>query len=112
MKGLILRWAANTVAIFITAHFVKGLQVSGLKGAIVAAAILGIFNAVIRPLLLLFTLPLNILTLGLFTLVVNGFILFLVSRVTSTLTLQGFWAAVGGALIISFLSALINWFID
>jgi len=111
VKGILLRWAANAVAIFITAHFIKGLEVSGIKGAIIAAAILGIFNALIRPLLLFLTLPFNLLTLGLFTLIINGFLLFLVSKVTPELTIHGFWPAVLGALIISFLSGLINWLI-
>lgn len=112
MKGIILRWLANAVAIFITAHLIQGLEVNGIKGAIVAAAILGIFNALIRPLLLLLTLPLNILTLGLFTLIVNGFLLFLVSKVTPQLIVQGFWPAAVGAMLISILSGLINWIID
>lgn len=112
MKGIILRWAANTAAILIAAHIIRGLEVSGIKGAILAAAILGIFNALVRPVLLLLTLPLNILTLGLFTLIINGFLLYLVSKVTPGLFLQGFWSAVGGALIISLISSLLTWLID
>jgi len=112
MQGIVLRWAANTAAILIAAHLLKGLQVSGIKGAIVAAAILGILNALIRPLLLLLTLPLNILTLGLFTLVINGFLLYLVSKVTPDLIVRGFWSAILGSLIISLISGLLTWLID
>jgi putative membrane protein len=112
MKGILLRWLANTVAILTTAYLLKGLEVSGLKGAIIAAALWGILNALLRPLLLLLTLPLNILTLGLFTLIVNGFLLFLVSQMTSSLMVHGFWWAVGGAILISLLSGLINWAIE
>jgi len=112
MKGIILRWAANTAAILIAAHVIRGLEVSGIKGAILAAAILGVFNALIRPLLLLLTLPLNILTLGLFTLIINGFLLYLVSKVTPDLIVHGFWSAVLGSLIISLISSLLTWLID
>jgi len=112
MMGIILRWAANTAAILIAAHLLKGLQVSGIKGAIVAAAILGLFNALVRPVLLLLTLPLNILTLGLFTLIINGSLLYLVSKVTHGLFVQGFWSAVWGALIISLISSFLSWVID
>lgn len=112
MKGILLRWLANTVAILATAYLLKGLEVSGLKGAIIAAAILGILNALVRPLLLLLTLPLNILTLGLFTLIVNGFLLLLVSKMTCSLVVHGFWWAVLGAILISLLSGLINWAIE
>jgi len=96
----------------IAAHVIRGLEVSGIKGAILAAAILGVFNALIRPLLLLLTLPLNILTLGLFTLIINGFLLYLVSKVTPDLIVHGFWSAVLGSLIISLISSLLTWLID
>ena len=112
MKGIVLRWAVNTAAILIAAHLLQGMEVRGIKGAILAAAILGIFNALIRPILLVLTLPLNIMTLGLFTLVINGSLLCLVSKVTPDLVVHGFWSAVWGSLIISLISALITWLID
>jgi putative membrane protein len=112
VKGIFLRWAANTAAIWIAAQLIPGIEVRGLKGAIVAAAVLGILNALIRPLLLLLTLPLTVLTLGLSTLLINGLLLILTSKITSGLLVQGFWPAVWGALVISLLSSLLSWFLD
>jgi putative membrane protein len=76
-----------------------------------AALLLGILNALIRPILIILTLPINILTLGLFTFIINGVMLWFVSFIIKGFLIQGFWAAVIGALIISIVSWLINWLI-
>jgi putative membrane protein len=85
--------------------------VNGIFPAILAAALLGICNAVLRPLLIVLTLPLNILTLGLFTFVINALMLLLVSAVIPGFDVLGFWTAFFGALIISVTSWLLNRFI-
>ncbi len=105
MQGLFIRWIILTVAIVICAYLIDGIQVSGFLSAIVAGAFLGILNALLRPLLLIITLPINVLTLGLFTFVINAVLLLMVSGVVTGLEIKSFWSALGGALII----ALISW---
>jgi putative membrane protein len=111
MKGLLLRWLIQTVAILVAAYVLKGIDVTGFVPALAAAALLGILNAFVRPLLLLLTLPLNILSLGLFTFVINAFLLKIASLVIEGFTVQGFWAALLGSLFISFVSAILNFFV-
>ena len=108
MKGILLRWLIQTVAILVAAYLLKGIDVTGFVPALAAAAILGILNAFVRPLLLLLTLPLNILSLGLFTFVINAFLLKIASLVIEGFTVQGFWAALLGSLFISLVSAFLN----
>lgn len=108
MKGLFLRWLIQTVAILFAAYLLKGIDVSGFVPALVAAAFLGILNAFLRPLLLLLTLPLNVLSLGLFTFVINAFLLLIVSRVVEGFTVQGFWSALFASLFISIVSAVLS----
>jgi len=85
-----------------------GIRVGGVLSALVAAAFLGIFNALLRPVLLLLTLPINILTLGLFTLVINGLMLQLVASVIKGVEIDGFGWAVLGSLVLG----LINWVVN
>lgn len=108
MKGLLLRWLIQTVAIIAAAYVLKGIEVAGFVPALAAAALLGILNAFVRPLLLLLTLPLNILSLGLFTFIINAALLKIASLFIEGFTVQGFWAAFLGSLFISFVSALLN----
>lgn len=107
MRGFLLRWLFNTVAIYATTQIIAGLRVPDLGGAVIAALVLGIVNAIIRPIILLLTLPVNILTLGLFTLVVNTIMLYLVAAVTP-LEIGSFWAAFIGALLIAIISTLLS----
>ncbi|KNZ68439.1 hypothetical protein Tfer_3017 [Thermincola ferriacetica] len=112
MKGLALRWFFNALALFITAYLLDGVMISGFGSALVAALVLGIVNAVIRPVILFFTLPLNFLTLGLFTFVVNALMFKLVSVVVDGFVVEGFFAALVGSLLLTiisgFLSALVR----
>jgi len=107
MNGIFLRWLILTVAIIVTSYLLNGIQVSGFFPAFFAAAILGILNAFFRPLLLLLTLPLNILTLGLFTFVINAIMLMMASGIISGFAVHGFGSAVFGSLLIS----VISWFL-
>ena len=107
MKGIFLRWLILTAAIIVTSYLSSGIHVSGFFSAFFAAAILGILNAFFRPLLLLLTLPLNILTLGLFTFVINAIMLMMASGVIPGFEVHGFWSAVFGSLLIS----IISWFL-
>jgi putative membrane protein len=108
MSKILLRWVINALAIFIASYLVRGIEVSGVIPLLLAAALLGILNALIRPLLIILTLPINILTLGLFTLVINGVMLWLVSSLIKGFEIQGFWSAVLGALLVSLISWIIN----
>ncbi len=71
-RGLLIRWLILTIAIFITAYLIDGIHVAGFFSAFFAAAILGLLNAFFRPILLILTLPINILSLGLFTFIINA----------------------------------------
>lgn len=112
MKGLLLRWLIQALAILAAAYVIKGIEVAGFLPALMAAAILGILNAFLRPILLLVTLPINILSLGLFTFVINAFMLKLVSLVIEGFTVQGFLPALIGSLLISVTSWILNAFIN
>ncbi len=110
--GLLLRWLILTSGIIIASYLLEGIHVSGFFSAFLAAALLGILNALFRPILILLTLPINILSLGLFTFVINALMLMLVSGVISGFAVHGFWTALLGSLIISIISWLLNSFIS
>ena len=112
MTGLLLRWLILTVAIMAAAYLFEGIQVTGFGAALFAALILGILNAFFRPILLILTLPINVLTLGLFTFVINAFLLLLTSGVIGGLKVAGFGSALLGSLIISLVSWLLSSFIN
>jgi len=108
MRGLLVRWLVLTVAIVFSSYLISGIQVSGFFSALFAAAILGILNVFFRPILFILTLPINILTLGLFTFVINALILKMASGVISGFEVHGFWSAVFGALVISAFNWILN----
>jgi putative membrane protein len=105
----VLRWIFNAVAVYVTTLIVTGLQIPEpvLTNTVIIALVLGVVNAFIRPVVLLLTLPVNILTLGLFTLIVNTLMLYLVAAVTP-LTITGFGAAFIGALLIAIISTVLS----
>ena len=111
MIGFLLRWSMNLLALVIAATLIKGVRIQSIEMGILAAGILGIVNAVIRPVVLILTLPINLLTLGLFTLVINAAMLKLVAAVVPGLVIENFSAAFFGALIISLTSWILNIFI-
>ena len=107
-----LRWLILTVAILITSYLVEGIIVSGFFTAIFAAAVLGILNAFLRPIALILTLPINILSLGLFTFVINAIMLKMASSIIPGFSVNGFWAAVLGAFLVSIISWVLNSFVN
>jgi putative membrane protein len=111
MKGILIRWLSTTAAILATAYLLDGIHVSGFFPAIFAAALLGILNAFFRPLALLLTLPINILSLGLFTFIINALMLKMASGLIPGFDVYGFWTAIFGSLLISLISWLLNSFI-
>jgi putative membrane protein len=108
MNGIVLRWLTLTAAILLTAYLMSGIQVTSFFSALGAAAILGILNAFFRPIALLITLPINVLTFGLFTFIINAVMLKMASGVIGGFHVEGFWTAVFGALLISLISFALN----
>ncbi|MDD5341447.1 MAG: phage holin family protein [Patescibacteria group bacterium] len=106
---LLLRWLINALAILAIAYYVPGIGVSGFYAALIAALVLGIVNALLRPILIILTLPVNILTLGLFTLIINALLFWLTSTVVKGFVVADFKAAFIGALIMWIVSWLTNW---
>jgi putative membrane protein len=110
--GFLLRVLVNAVAIVVAAAIVPGIKVSGVLPALGAGLVLGLVNAVVRPILLLLTLPLTLLTLGLFLFVLNGLCLWLTSALVRGFEVQGFWPAVFGALLVSVVSWVLTAFLS
>ena len=111
MLVIITRWLIITVAILLSSTLIPGIHVDSLWTAIISAALLGLINIVIKPVLVILTLPLNILTLGLFTFIINAFLLKMVAYFVTGFEISGFFAALCGALVISLVSWLANRFI-
>lgn len=109
MKGLILRWVINALAIYLTASIIEGITIESFFASLFAAFVLGLVNAVIRPIFNVIVLPLNILTLGLFTFVVNGLTLWAVAATVSGFTVENvFFAGIFGALVLSIISGILT----
>ena len=112
MSGLFMRWIILSAAIMVSAYLFPGIEVSGFGTALFAALTLGILNAFFRPILIILTLPINILTLGLFTFVINAFLLMMTSGIIGGLHVSGFGSALLGSLIISLVSWGLSSFIS
>lgn len=110
MIRISIKWFALTAAIMVTSYLIDGITVDGISSAFLAAAVLGILNVFLRPIALILTLPVNILSLGLFTFVINAFMLILTSRLIPGFNVNGFRAAIIGSLLISIVSWAINIF--
>lgn len=109
LKEFLQRWAINTVAVLVAAHIVgKGIHYDTPAGLLVATLLLGLLNAFVRPLLMLLSLPLLVLTLGLFQLIINAALLYFVGSIVTTFHVETFGAAVLGAFIISVISVLLG----
>lgn len=117
MKYLFLRWVFLAIAIALTTWLFPGVTISGegsqwLLNLLIVAAVFGVINAIIRPIVMFFTCPLIILTLGLFTLVINALMLSLTDwLVPNILTVDGFWTTFFAALVISIVSGLLGLFL-
>ncbi len=101
----IFHWIITAVAIGIAAYLIPGIEVT-LVGALVLAVVLGIINAFLKPIISLLTLPLNVLTLGLFSLVVNALLIMLAGMLVPGFTVDGFWPAFFFAIVVALVSAL------
>ncbi len=110
--GIFIRWLILTAAIMAASYLIDGIRVSGFFSAFCAAAVLGILNALFRPILFILTLPINIMTFGLFTFVINALLLKMASGVIPGFDVHGFWSAVFAALIISGVNWVLSSFIN
>jgi len=108
MTHFLIRWFVLTLAIFIVANLFHLIYIENFTALILASLILGILNAIVRPILIFLTLPINILSLGFFILVINAFLLFFVSRVVGGFEIASFWKAFWAALMITVISAVLN----
>ena len=112
MTKFILRWIINAIAIFLAVKFVPGIHLASLVSVIWLALIFGLVNAFLRPLLKLLTCPLIVLTLGLFTLLINAFLFWLTGQIGQAfgiaLTFAGFWPIFWGALVITIVSIVLS----
>jgi putative membrane protein len=104
----ILNWFISTLAIIISAYLLPGVIIKTFVAAFIAALVLGLVNAIIRPILIILTLPLNILTLGLFTLVINALMVMLTSYLVPGFSVINFWWALLFSLILSLISAILS----
>ncbi len=108
MTGILISWIIGTITILIVAYVVPGVRVTGLPSAIMAAAILGILNALVKPILVLLTLPLTILTLGLFLFIINALVFLLAGSVFQGFKVDSFGAALLASLLVSIVSFILN----
>ncbi|SES83762.1 phage holin family protein [Anaerobranca gottschalkii] len=108
MRGLVWRWVINGLALFLTAQLFASIEIKSFGSALIAALVLGLANAVIRPIIKIITFPITILTLGLFTFIINGFILWLVQANVTGFVITNFWSAVLGAIVLSVISAILT----
>lgn len=105
---LLISLAINTSALLATGYLVPGIKFEGIQPAILAAIILGVLNTFIKPILKIITLPLTILTLGLFSFVLNALILLLVSSIIPGFSIDGLWPAILGAIVLSVISTILS----
>ncbi len=108
MKLFVQRWLITTLAVLVAASVVRGIRYDSVTALFVASLLLGILNALLRPVLLLLSLPLLIFSLGIFVLFINAGLLFLVGQMVKDFHVDGFWPAFWGALIISVVSMFAN----
>ncbi|MFN2461485.1 MAG: phage holin family protein [Candidatus Velthaea sp.] len=106
--NFVIRLIVNAIALIVVAYIIPGVHVTGIVGAVVAALILGIVNAILKPILVILSLPLEIITLGLFTFVINAILFYLVGHLGVGLIVDNFGAAFIGALLLSIVSFILS----
>lgn len=105
---LILKWLLSAAALLAVAHLFSGVQVASFTSALLAAAVIGLFNVVLRPVLVVLTFPVTLITLGLFLFVINALLFWAASGLLAGFQVSGFWAALVGSLIYSVLGVVIE----
>jgi len=108
MKTLAIKWIVLTATVFLVARYYSGITVTGIEAAAITALVLGLLNALVKPVLFVLTLPITLLTLGLFTFILNGVMLLLADKFVSGFSVASFLSAVIASLLISVISTLGN----
>ncbi len=108
MLNVILSLLLSTIAVFVTAHILPGVRVASFGTALVVAVVMAFVNTLIRPFILLLTLPINVLTLGLFTFVIIGGLVLFVSAIVPGFYVDGFWWALAFAFVLAVISGFLN----
>lgn len=106
--SLLITWLLNAIAIILTAYLLPGVRVANFGTALIIALVLGILNTVVKPILILFSLPLTILTLGLFIFVINALVVLLTSALVHGFSVDGFWWALLFSIILSVINSLLH----
>jgi putative membrane protein len=109
MNGIILRTLITMLGLYLASALIPGVQISGLGSFILAALLLGLVNALVRPVAFFLTLPLTLVTLGLFLFVLNAAMFGLVAAVLDNFVVAGFWSAIFGAIVVSLTGVLASW---
>lgn len=112
LPSFFITWAITALSLWVASYLFKGIQFEGAGSIIIAALLLGFANAIVRPLLIILTLPLTLLTFGLFLLVINALMILLVSALVRGFKVSGFWTALFASIFISILSFFISATID
>ena len=108
MLNLLLVWIVSAIALLVTSKLVKGFDIKDFKAAMIASLISGLLNAILRPILILLTLPINILTLGLFTFVVNAIVLKIAAGMMSSFKIDRWMTAIGAAVVLMIVQLLFS----
>jgi putative membrane protein len=109
--GILANWIVTTIAIIVSAYLLSGVTVRNIGAALVAAVVLGLINAILRPILVILTLPLTIVTLGLFIFILNALLVLLASAIVPGFEVRSFWWALLFSLLFSIISTIIHWMI-
>ncbi len=108
MLHIILVWLLSAIALLVTSRLVSGFKIKDFKSAMIASLVIGLLNALIKPILFVLTLPINILTLGLFTFVINAIILKMAAGVMSSFKIDKWMTAIGAAVVLMIVQILLN----
>ncbi|MBW8065030.1 MAG: phage holin family protein [Nitrospira sp.] len=108
MRGLLIRFTVTGVAVLLASAIIPGIEVESVSAGLTAVIVLAMLNALVRPILYLFSLPFIVLTLGVFMVVINALLLLLVAFLVKGFVVTGFWSSVGGAILISLVSGILN----
>jgi putative membrane protein len=107
----VIHWIVSALAVLVTSKLMPGFRVSNFTAALWAAAFIGLANIIIWPVLIFLTLPINILTLGLFTFVVNGAVLKICAGLLKGFDIDGWWSAIFGSIILTVLNSILHYFL-
>jgi putative membrane protein len=106
--NLLIKLLVNGLAVLITSYLLPGVTISGMLGAVIVAAVLALLDAILKPIMIVLTLPVTVLSLGLFLLVINALVILLASRLVPGFTVDGFWWALLFSVILAIVSSLLE----